>query len=182
MRDELSVRGDRMSFGFRLSCPSAGTVSSLAEGELEDRSDYEYLSMMGCRVLSGQGCTFHISGFGSDDWRFDVEYDMSTLVEQIPKFVEGLAVSGNAEIDFYSQGVERSVSAERADGELLLRCHSRTSWKPQPATERISVLKMEVMIAEFMSEFSLSLKRAGSEIADLEPFSRWRIDPQEILT
>jgi hypothetical protein len=41
---------------------------------------------------------------------------------------------------------------------------------------------MEIMIAEFMSEFSLSLKRAGSEIADLEPFSRWRIDPQEILT
>jgi hypothetical protein len=76
----------------------------------------------------------------------------------------------------------RDRRARPAAPELLLRCHSRTSWKPQPATERISGLKMEVMIAEFMSDFSLSLKRAGSEIADLEPFSRWRIDPQEIPT
>ncbi|MEU5343979.1 hypothetical protein AB0H18_24600 [Streptomyces sp. NPDC020766] len=136
--------------------------------------DYEYLVMQGCTILSEIGCGFHIAGFGSDDWGFDVSYDMSALVEQLPELLKGLASEGRGEVDFYSQGVERTVTFERVAGAYVLRCHSRTSWKPSPEVEYVDSVKMESMLTELASTFSTGLEAASSEISMLEPFRSWR--------
>ncbi|WP_406362753.1 hypothetical protein [Streptomyces sp. NBC_01579] len=163
-----------MPFEFRISCPSGSVASSIALEPLEDTADYEYLAMQGCRILSDVGCSFHIAGFGSADWGFDVSYDMSTLIEQVPSLVESLELNGTGKVDFYSQGVERSITFERVDGSYEIRCYSRTSWKPSPSVEYVDCASMEDMLDKLTFDFSMILERAASEISTLEPFRSWR--------
>ncbi|WP_234046557.1 hypothetical protein, partial [Streptomyces adelaidensis] len=157
-----------------LSCPPEAAASAAASEPLEDVDDYEYLVMRGCTILSETGCGFRIAGFGSDDWGFDVSYDMSTLMEQIPDLLTGLGAEGRGEVDFYSQGVERTVTFERREGRYLVRCSSRTSWKPSPEVEYVESARLESMLTELASGFSAGLAAASSEIAQLEPFRTWR--------
>ncbi|MFF6979568.1 hypothetical protein ACFZAV_17865 [Streptomyces sp. NPDC008343] len=163
-----------MPFEFSLTCPSEDVVSAVASEPLEDVDDYEYLVMQGCRILSEIGCRFHIAGFGSDDWGFDVSYDMSALIEQLPELLRGMASEGCGDVDFYSQGVERTVTFERVEASYVLRCRSRTSWKPSPDVEYVESRTMERMLEELAFAFSTGLAAASSEISMLEPFRSWR--------
>lgn len=163
-----------MPFEFRLTCPEGAIFSPLSSEPLEDREDFDYLVMQGCRVLAESGCEFHIGGFGSQDWKFDIAYDMSTLLEQLPQLVEGLRQDGTGEIDFYSQGVERSVAFNKAGSNYEMRCHSRTSWRPSPSVETAKIVAVNKMLEDLAFNFSSALALASSEIADLEPFSAWR--------
>lgn len=170
-----------MTFEFSLSCPSEVTASILASEPLEDSDEYEYLVMRACGILSEIGCKFHIAGFGSEDWGFDVPYDMSTLMEQLPELLDGLASDGRGEIDFYSQGVERTVTFERVGQAYVLRCHSRTNWKPSPGVEYVDSARMEIMLAELISEFLYGLEAASSEIPTLDPFRTWRSGQRKLF-
>ncbi|MGW2508443.1 hypothetical protein ACWC0A_03230 [Streptomyces scopuliridis] len=170
-----------MTFEFSLSCPSEFTASSLASEPLEDSDEYEYLVMRACGILSEIGCKFHIAGFGSEDWGFDVSYDMSTLMEQLPDLLLGLASDGCGEIDFYSQGVERTVIFERVGEAYALRCHSRTPWKPYPEVEYVDFPRMEAMLTELISKFLSGLEAASSEISTMEPFRTWRGEQRKLF-
>jgi hypothetical protein len=163
-----------MSFQFHLSCPSGSIASPLASEPLEDDHDYDYLVMQACRILSDAGCRFHIAGFGSADWGFDVSYDMSTFIEQLPDLIGSLESNGVGEVDFYSQGIERSVIFRRIGDSYELRCQSRTSWHPSPDTEYGRRAIIESMLNRLTSDFSTSLQRLSSTICDLEPFHSWR--------
>jgi hypothetical protein len=163
-----------MSFQFHLSCPSGSIASPLASEPLQDDHDYEYLVMQACRILSDAGCRFHMEGFGSADWGFDVSYDLSTFIEQLPDLIDGLESNGVGEVDFYSQGIERTVSFRRAGGSYELRCLSRTSWRPSPATEYENRAALESMLNRSTFDFSTSLQRVSSAICDLDPFYSWR--------
>ncbi|MDO0933776.1 hypothetical protein QQY66_19565 [Streptomyces sp. DG2A-72] len=103
-----------------------------------------------------------------------MSYDMSALMEQLPELLRRLKSEGRGEVDFYSQGVERVVTFERVAAAYVLRCHSRTSWKPSPEVEYVESVKMESMVAELASAFSTGLEAASSEISTLEPFRGWR--------
>jgi hypothetical protein len=127
---------------------------------LEDRHDHEYLAMRGCAVLAEVGYTFRIGGFGQDDWGFDVPYDLSTLVEQLPELLGGLATHGLGELDFYSQGVERSVTFERSAEAYVLRCRSRTSFTPSPDVEHVGVARLGELFTRLTTEFSAGLRAA----------------------
>lgn len=170
-----------MTFEFSLTCPSEITTSILASEPLEDSDEYECLVMRACGILSEIGCKFHIAGFGSEDWGFDVSYDMSTLMEQVPELLEGLASDGRGEIDFYSQGVERTVTFERVGEAYALHCHSRTKWKPSPEVEYVDSVRMETMLTELISEFLSGLEAASSEISTLDPFRTWRSGQQKLF-
>ncbi|MFF6999223.1 hypothetical protein ACFY93_30355 [Streptomyces sp. NPDC008313] len=162
-----------MPFEFSISCPSGSIASSVASEPLEDTVDYDYLVMQGCRILSDVGCGFHIGGFGDADWGFDVSYDMSTFVEQLPSLIGSLRLNGTGEVDFYSQGVERSLAFKRVGDSYEIRCYSRTSWKPSPSVEFVECVSMEAMLDELTFDFSMALKRTSSEICRLEPFRSW---------
>lgn len=163
-----------MPFEFRLTYPEGAFFSPLSSEPLEDTEDFDYLVMQGCRVLAESGCEFHIGGFGSPDWKFDIAYDMSTLLEQLPQLVENLKLDGTGEIDFYSQGIERSVAFSKAGSNYDMRCHSRTSWHPTPSVETAKIATMNKMLDDLAFSFSSALALTSSEIADLDPFSTWR--------
>ncbi|MEV0838357.1 hypothetical protein AB0I55_02250 [Actinocatenispora sera] len=162
-----------MPFDFGLSRPATLAPSNVVAEPLEDRHDYEYLAMRACAVLADVGYTFHIGGFGRDDWRFDVSYDVSTLVEQLPDLLDGLVTHGLGEVDFYSQGVERSITFERSAEAYVLRCHSRTSFTPSPDVEHVGSTRLAELFTRLTTEIAAGLRAAGSEIAGLHPFDTW---------
>jgi hypothetical protein len=166
-------------FDFGLSRPATLAPSNVVTEPLEDGT-YEYLAMRACAVLADVGYTFHIVGFGRADWRFDVSYDMSTLVEQLPDLLDGLVTHGLGEVDFYSQGVERSITFERSAEAYVLRCRSWTSFTPSPDVEHVGSARLADLFTSLTTEISAGLRAAGSEIAGLHPFDtrhrrRWTL-------
>ncbi|WP_441251050.1 hypothetical protein [Kitasatospora sp. McL0602] len=60
---------------------------------------------------------------------------MSAFAEQLPELILGLSFSTPMDIDFYSQGVERSLRFGWHGEKVTIECVSRTSWRPSPETE-----------------------------------------------
>ncbi|GAA1025572.1 MULTISPECIES: hypothetical protein [Amycolatopsis] len=82
----------------------------------------------------------------------------------------------DCEIDFYGQGIERTLhfrlSSEGED--VRIACTSRTSWTPRPEVEFIARDRLGEMILDLLSAFSSSLRTAASPLADAPPFPSWR--------
>ncbi|WP_407990837.1 hypothetical protein [Kitasatospora sp. CMC57] len=113
--------------------------------------------MYASKALELSGHRFEIGGFGDPDWKFDVSYDMSTLVEQLPDLIEALGSGTPGVIDFYSQGVERSLTFSPAGDQVRIGCESRTSWKPSPAVEVMERSSLEAMTRDFCATFASGL-------------------------
>ncbi|MFE3785076.1 hypothetical protein ACFXPA_43650, partial [Amycolatopsis sp. NPDC059090] len=126
---------------------------------------------------AGRDCAFTVRGFG-DDWPADVAYDLSTLVEQLPSLLNALRAHRDSELDFYGQGIERTLhfrlSGEGEGEDARIACTSRTSWTPRPEVEFIARDRLEEMILDLLSAFSSSLRTAASPLADAPPFPSWR--------
>ncbi|MGO4759013.1 hypothetical protein AB4212_62140, partial [Streptomyces sp. 2MCAF27] len=86
-------------FHFHLEMPSSKYVGSGSVDELESIEDYQYLVVEGCDQLNETDCRFQIGGFGSVDWGFDVGYDMSALVEELPELIAGLGAGRMVSVD-----------------------------------------------------------------------------------
>ena len=128
-----------MGFGFRLARPTSTRLSDegLEErGHLEDGSSYDYLAMRGCADLADTDASFLIGGFGGEDWKFDISYDLSALMESLPELIAAVRLHQQFELDLYPQGVERMLTFRFPEGQTVeVDCHSRTAWTPNPATE-----------------------------------------------
>ncbi|MBL1098091.1 hypothetical protein [Streptomyces coffeae] len=75
-------------FHCRLEMPSPAYADSGSTPVWENVGHtYDCLVMEGCRQLEDTDCRFVIGGFGQQCWRFDVGYDMSSLVEQLPELL-----------------------------------------------------------------------------------------------
>lgn len=129
--------------------------------------------MTASKTLERLGCSFTIGGFGRSDWRFDVGYDMSTMLEQTPDLITNLTSAGRGEVDFYSLGVERNVEFVRHEDLLEMTCRSRTDWNPDRQVETSSVEAFDAMLTRFLVTISRALIIARSPLADLKPFNSW---------
>lgn len=102
---------------------------------------------------------FVIEGFGSKRWPVDCEYDLPSVIEEIPEIIEKFNNREyNHTLGFYEQGVMRElIFKEAGDGELMLECKSLIEgWSPSPS--HILVGKFSVMqILEEMYRVFISL-------------------------
>ncbi|MEV1329877.1 hypothetical protein AB0J20_09905 [Micromonospora costi] len=137
--------------------------------------DYESLVMEACALLSETDCRFFVGGFGQDDWRLDVAYDLSAVLEQLPSILVGLRAGTEAELDLYSQGVERTLTFTRIGQDVIIRCRSQTSWVPNPDTEIMSSHDLESMFVRLANDFAASLELVDPDISSLPPFRDWRL-------
>jgi hypothetical protein len=135
---------------------------------------FETLVMEACSVLEQTDCSFSIGGFGDDSWPFDVGYDMSTLYEQLPNLLAGVRGNLRTEVDLYSQGIERTLIFQPADDEVLIDCHSRTDWKPDPERETLSRDEFESIFVTLAMDFAASMRLISNEAAERSPFPNWR--------
>ncbi|MEF3116079.1 hypothetical protein [Streptomyces chrestomyceticus] len=163
-----------MPFHCALSAPEAQDRRTCADVEIEDPDDYEYLAMTASGLLAEAGYRFSIGGFGTEEWDFDVAYDMSALLEQLPEARDGLRRGVECEIDLYSQGVERGITFVPSGSAVELRCVSRTSWVPDPDTELHERAAVEAMFDKLARDVAAGLRSVCPEIAGLSPFRDWR--------
>ncbi|MEV4060867.1 hypothetical protein [Nonomuraea dietziae] len=159
-------------FRIRLISPERIALPANLYEQLEDPEYYQYLAMTGSRLLEEVGYQFEMNGFGRE-WNMDVGYDMSTIVESLPDFIQNFHFGGTGEIDIYSQGLECTLVFLRAADMVRIACISRTKWTPDPAFEVCTLEDLKEMLAGFATDFAHGLHRLSSPIAQLEPFRSW---------
>ncbi|MFD6998210.1 hypothetical protein ACFWA5_18500 [Streptomyces mirabilis] len=163
-----------MAFYFKFVKPSAGTVISSPADPLEEGGGYEYFVMYACDRLARTDCRFRIGGFGLDDWGFDVAYDMSSFMEELPSLIEGVCARQDVDLFLYPQGVERTLFFSDEGSVISIRCESDTKWKPFPSVEKVPRREFIAMLRNFARDFSESLLSAAPLVADQPPFGQWR--------
>ncbi|MFD7428352.1 hypothetical protein ACFV6Z_15030 [Streptomyces sp. NPDC059818] len=164
----------RKMFHFQFEGPSGGVSGRGSEGGLEDNDDYQYLVIEGCSSLSETDCRFAIGGFGQDDWKFDIEYDMSSFLEGLPELLAALESGRVVAIDLYPQGVERVLTFTPQGDVVSVECTSRTSWTPDPRMECHDLAELLRMARKLATDFSKAVSAAAPEIGRLEPFTSWK--------
>ena len=145
-----------------------------ASASLSPSDDYETLVVETCSALSDAGgSTFHIGGFGSDEWPIDVAYDLSAFMEQLPSLLAGVRERREVDVDLYSQGIERTLTFRPSGDLVMIRCESRTNWVPNPECESIAQSELVAMLSKLAEDFAGGLKVINSDLSEVAPFKRW---------
>jgi hypothetical protein len=161
------------SVSFRPPPPSE---SSREAGNFEEKpAYYDTLVIEACAALAeATGSSFHVGGFGDEYWPLDVAYDMSAFIEQLPELLAGLRAGQIVEVDLYPQGLERTLTFRPAsDGLVMIHCHSRTDWVPDPEVEIALRDELIAMFLRLAQDFATGLRAINSGLAGVEPFTRW---------
>ena len=155
------------------------------EPRLVDTTDVEYdpetddirsLLRDICHHLASSGqAHFHVEGFGQSPWPVDVSTDLLTLLEQLPEAVASLrsASKTDFQIDFYEQGIERTLIFHKHDERIRIQCLSGTKWVPNPSEEWISHDDLNKMLCELASRFVEVAKKTCPRTTTHEWFQEW---------
>jgi hypothetical protein len=120
------------------------------------------------------GSEFAVSGFGQDVWPVDVRTDLAVFLEQMPNALRAIKERKSAEIDFYEQGVERSIAFEPDGTQYLATCKTwSTTWQPHPSIEEISADSLEQMLLAARDEFMRALTMMAPSLADHSWIKEW---------
>lgn len=142
--------------------------------EIVASEDYWSLVMTLCQALERTDCRFEIGGFGRADWNFNVSYDASSFIEEIPFVVETLRHTGSASLDLYPQGVERTLDFSIVGDVVEIICTSRTNWIPNPGRERVDSAIFDAMVSNFAIDFASSIEMLNPNLVEVGPFSEWK--------
>ncbi len=153
-----------MTFTVRF-VPSPAPDASGALDEDEEIEDLMSLAIAVCPVLDDLGARFVAGGFGDDRWPVDVRTDLSTVVPQLPGLLDALATGAAGELDFYEQGIERSVSFLPHGDAVELRCTSHGAWRPPEPVERGGLAETRAMLAGLAAGFSAEVARLFPDLA-----------------
>lgn len=105
------------------------------------------------RLADQQGVAFHVAGFGDDRWPVGIWGDLAIAVEQVPEVLGRLRSNRRFELDFFEQGVERSIAGEPIGSMVHLTCSSGTDWQPVPARVCVDRASFDRMITAFLRAF-----------------------------
>jgi hypothetical protein len=121
----------------------------------EEEDDVNALIADVCEYLADiGGVTFRVSGFGQNPWPVDVRTDLAVFLEQLPYAISAIERSDpNFVIDFYEQGIERTLVFVRDESEFTVECISATDWVPLPTKESISAEELRSMFVWIRESF-----------------------------
>jgi hypothetical protein len=105
-----------------------------------------------CQFIGKEGL-FRISGFGETNWPVTLDSDLPVFLEQLPGVLRDVFGAKLTEIDFYEQGIERTVILNPVENFYELSCTSQTHWQPSPKVERISQVDLKQMLAKALETF-----------------------------
>ncbi|MCE9669617.1 hypothetical protein LY474_17620 [Myxococcus stipitatus] len=119
-----------------------------------------------CAALSEVGAVdFVASGFGQARWPVDVGTDLPVFLEQLPEALDALDAGREFTLDFYEQGLERTLRFQPVAGGYRVRCESHTAWKPAPEVEVIESRGLRTMLVDVRSRFMEVLAAAAPQVA-----------------
>jgi hypothetical protein len=120
-----------------------------------------------CHGIAGAGgALFHVSGFGQDTWPVDITTDLPVLLEQLPAVLHGLEQGEpDVTLDFYEQGIERTIRFENDGDHIVACCESMTDWVPNPSQERLLRRELCAMLGQVRETFMQFTARVAPELA-----------------
>jgi len=105
-----------------------------------------------CEAVKNEAL-FVVSAFGQDRWPVDVRTDLVIFLEQLPRALHEIQLGLPAVLDFYEQGIERTLSFSPVGDQYSVTCLSLTDWRPVPAIEVIGREPLETMLKRVMEKF-----------------------------
>lgn len=137
-----------------LQAPRTRVVSPRFSAELDDFSSVLHFV---CEVLAREPANaIVVTGFGLD-WRLDIGTDFCALLEQLPSAIQALRRSGDFQLDFYEQGVERRLAFRMTEDDgYLIECSPMVpsgQWEVrEEVCSRQALLAMLVLVqSQFVS-------------------------------
>jgi hypothetical protein len=157
---------------FSLTLPSG--PHRVGQSESVEFDDFQSLIVVTCGYLAETDCIFRAAGFGDNDWPVDVSYDLSALMEQLPDALNALRADRACEIDFYGQGIERTLYFAVDGPWVNVECRSGTTWTPTPAVVRHHKKVLVELLEGMAKGFADAVAIGVPELADVDIFVRWR--------
>ena len=138
-----------------------------------DEDDVRSILMDVCDAL-GSGSEFEVCGFCEDVWPVDIRTDLAVFLEQVPNVLRAVRERKSAEIDFYEQGIERSIAFEPDGAKYSATCTTwSTTWQPHPSVEEISADSLEQMLLAARDEFMRVLTTMTPSLANHSWIRDW---------
>jgi hypothetical protein len=137
-----------------------------------DEDDVRSILIDVCRAMESQS-EFVLSGFGQQRWPVDVGTDLSVFLEQLPSALRAVNENMPAAIDFYEQGVERSIVLEPLGHRYIATCASQTDWQPNPTTEDIPGEELADMLLAAREAFMSVLVETAPDLAKHPWIRNW---------
>lgn len=172
-----------MTFELKLNIPSTlmrmETGQSQYDPELDDVG-----SVLGdiCEVLETAGISFLARVCSNEAWPVTVSTDLLVVVEQIGDTISDLARGQTSKLDFYEQGVERTISFAPQNGDMLIECSDmivKTTSQPEAVTlPSDRVLQELTCLAE---DFLRASQICCPDLANHPWFQEWATGLQHTL-
>jgi hypothetical protein len=137
-----------------------------------DEDDVRSILIDVCRAMESQS-EFLLSGFGQQRWPVDVGTDLPVFLEQLPSALRAVNENMPAAIDFYEQGVERSIVLEPLGHRYIATCASQTDWQPNPTTEDIPGEELADMLLAAREAFMSVLVETAPDLAKHPWIRNW---------
>jgi hypothetical protein len=134
--------------------------------------DVRSILMDVCRKI-GRGGEFVVSGFGQDPWPADVQTDLPVFLEQLPEILRAVHEMTVVEIDFYEQGLQRSIALSPDSDSYVAVCTSGMTWQPNPPIERIDREDLEEMLTAAKEVFLRAFREMAPGLAGHPWVRRW---------
>jgi hypothetical protein len=133
-----------------------------------------------CEALANDGRFVFVVEFRGERWPVDVRTDLVTILEQLPSVPKHLR--STFELDFYEQGIERTLEFSPKGDELAIGCRSNSlRWSPPEGT--ILVLREVVasMLMLLLSQFGQFAAASRPMVVAHPWFAEWHSACQRIL-
>lgn len=130
-----------------------------------------------CKYLHKTGVVdFIVSGFGSERWPVDCQFDLPSIIEELPDIIQNLKNNEyNFCLGFYEQGVMREIVFSDEEGEKLqLECISLVQgWSPSPSCIVMEKLTVKEMMEELFRNFITYSQKVCPELFSEKLFKDW---------
>ncbi|WP_433223079.1 hypothetical protein ACQP00_25180 [Dactylosporangium sp. CS-047395] len=140
-----------------------------AEGSLEA------IALHGCARMEDAGWRFTAGGFGDERWPVDVRFDLAAIIPQLPDLLAALEGAREAELDFFEQGIDRTVTMRPRPGtpDVLLHCSSNANWSPAQPDEVAPMVDLQRMMRDLAHAFAAGIAVAQPSWAQASPLREW---------
>ena len=159
---------------FSLRLVGSDRIEAGVAVEWDGVDDVMSISIAAGQALENSGTRFLVGGFGDLAWPVDVYPELSIVIEQLPDILRALRERQPCDLNFYEQGIERTIDII-PNGEVAeLRCHSRTDWIPNPAVETAPIEDLLAMFESLSRQVADAVFAIDTDLGSRHPFSTWR--------
>lgn len=143
---------------------------------INDSEGYDFDSLIVdiCNIFyDSEKIYFKIGGFGETDWGADCKTDLPCVLEQMDVILQGIKNKEKFEIDFYEQGMERTLEFLFDERNVSIKCSCYINWIPQPPIVFMSYDAVYKLFIKLYNNFLECINMIIPKIQEIKLFKDW---------